>query len=78
MRYRTENVPETAEPAWGVLQYLEKAFIIETQIKPKIYLIKQELEKISDSDPKIIEEGEKLHKLLSRIDWRDLHRPFTI
>ncbi len=76
MRYRTENVTETAEPAWDVLQYLEKAFIFETQIKPKIYLIKHELDKIPDTQ--IIEEGERLHKLLSRIDWRGLHRPFTI
>ncbi len=54
----------------------EKKELIETEIKPKINILKSELAKVSDMD--IRKDGEKLHRELSVISVDDLFRPFTI
>ncbi|MFZ3077314.1 MAG: hypothetical protein WA139_02565 [Candidatus Aenigmatarchaeota archaeon] len=77
MNYST-NVPKNAEPDCDDIQYQKRDSITETQIKPRLSILKRELGKISDADPEIIEAGEKLHKILHHIGWQRLYRSFII
>lgn len=52
-------------------------YLTDKEFKEKVRELAKELSKIA-KDPKIKEEGEKLHKKLSYLSPRDLLKKFTI
>ena len=63
-----------------MIKCLSKVDVMEhdlSKYSKKLDIISSELEKIPEN-PKVVERGEELHKILSSLSSADLLKPFTI